>query len=439
LLVLAAFGLGVSAQGGYYLPARVAILVLVAGAVVLALWSRPRSPAEAWMALGACAALAAWAIIRAGVAGEIALAWSTVATLAVVAGALVVMARADGATREMCGAALIGLGMLVALIGWTGVVWRRQPWGEPVEGLWRAASTLTYANATAAVLAALSMLAIAYQLQRPHTALRAAPTCVLLIGLVATVSRAGLIALLVGLVMVGVLAGWRAAMMQALPPVVGAMVAFGALAPSLPATEQPKPHLAVPGLVMGVLLAVGLARMLPRRPATVAVVVGSLTAAIIWTAIEVFEPVLRTIAATRLNLDSFGRAGAARAALRMVADHPLLGVGPGRARFMWQDANGDAVVARYAHDEYLQLLVELGAIGLAIMLTLLTALILTIRRGRAGAGAALWAGSAAAFAVLLVHSAFDFLWQLPVLPLTGAVLAGLSGAGTNPPVPVRDN
>lgn len=313
--------------------------------------------------------------------------------------------------------------------------------GQPVEGLWRAASTLTYANATAALLAVLSVLAIAYQLQRPQAILRAAPTCVLLIGLTATVSRAGLIALLVGVVVLAVLAGLRATMMQALPPVLGATVAFGSLAPSLPVTEQPKPHLAMLGLVIGVLLAVGLARLLHRRLAIAAAVVGSLTAAITWLAIDVVAPVLKAIAATRLNLDSSGRAGAARAGVRMVADHPLLGVGPGRARFTWPDANGDVVVARYAHDEYLQVLVELGAVGLAMLLALVVALILTIRLGRANAGtrAALWAGGAAAFAVLIVHSAFDFLWQLPVLPLAGAVLAGLSGPGTHSPAPVRDN
>lgn len=113
----------------------------------------------------------------------------------------------------------------------------------------------------------------------------------------------------------------------------------------------------------------------------------------------------------------------------------MLGAGPGRARFFWVDASGHGYVARYAHNEYLQLLVELGVIGLAILMTLLTALIVTIGRGRAGMHtmAALWAGAAAAFAVLVVHSAFDFLWQLPILPLTGALLVGLSSPGANAP------
>jgi O-antigen ligase len=178
-----------------------------------------------------------------------------------------------------------------------------------------------------------------------------------------------------------------------------------------------------------------------RRPAVALVVMGGLTAALTSAAILAFEPAVRFVATARLTVDSFGRAGAGRAALRMVADHPIIGVGPGRARFSWNNAEGRGLVARYVHNEYLQLLVELGAIGLATTLALLIALILTIRlgRSRSGAGTALWAGAAAAFATLVVHSAFDFLWQLPVLPMIGAMLAGISGPGTNSPVPKRDN
>jgi hypothetical protein len=40
---------------------------------------------------------------------------------------------------------------------------------------------------------------------------------------------------------------------------------------------------------------------------------------------------------------------------------------------------------------------------------------------------ALWAGCAAGLGAMTVHSGLDFLWQLPVIPLTGALLAGLAG------------
>lgn len=138
LVLLTAFGVGVTAQGGYYLPGRFAIAVLVAVAVLAALWSRLRSPAEAWMAVWVCAALAVWAIVRAGMVGGYSSAASTVVTLGIIAGVLVILARTDLAARHLCGVALIGVGVLVALSGWIGVVWRRPPWGQHIQGLWRA-------------------------------------------------------------------------------------------------------------------------------------------------------------------------------------------------------------------------------------------------------------------------------------------------------------
>jgi O-antigen ligase len=293
---------------------------------------------------------------------------------------------------------------------------------------------LTYANATAALLASLSVLAVAYRLQRPTSAVRTAAACVMLIGLAATMSRAGMLVVLVGLVLLAGLAGVRATVVYAAAPVVGALAAFAAMVPSLPITEPARPALAAAGLVVGLSIAIGLAHLANRRPTLTAVLAGSVTAALVGTAIATVGPALRTIATTRLNLDSFGRSGAARAALGMVADHPLFGVGPGRARFMWTDAVGRAVVARYAHNEYLQLMVEMGVIGLALLLVLLVSLADTTRRGRPIADASavsIWAGGAAALGVLVVHSAFDFLWHIPVLPLTAAAMAGLSSRGSS--------
>jgi O-antigen ligase len=87
---------------------------------------------------------------------------------------------------------------------------------------------------------------------------------------------------------------------------------------------------------------------------------------------------------------------------------------------------------RYVHNEYLQVLVELGAIGLGLVVLVLAALAVTVWRGRAGspwrgrAGSPLWAGAAAALVVLLVHSGFDFLWHLPVIVVTAGLLTGLA-------------
>ena len=103
----------------------------------------------------------------------------------------------------------------------------------------------------------------------------------------------------------------------------------------------------------------------------------------------------------------------------------MTGTGPGRAVLTWvQDSR--RVTSRYVHNEYLQVLAELGFVGLALLVVLLTSLAWTIWRGRPHApSTAVWAGATAGLVALAVHSALDFLWHLPAIPLAGAVLAGL--------------
>src|SRR6185295_14130958 len=102
-----------------------------------------------------------------------------------------------------------------------------------------------------------------------------------------------------------------------------------------------------------------------------------------------------------------------------VAARPVIGVGPGRGWFTWTAVDGHQLAMRYVHNEYLQVLVELGAIGLGLVLCLLVAVAVFVRRGRPGSGSsALWAGSVAGLVALLVHSGFDFLWHIPAVLLT---------------------
>ncbi|WP_433204303.1 hypothetical protein ACQP00_35690 [Dactylosporangium sp. CS-047395] len=74
--------------------------------------------------------------------------------------------------------------------------------------------------------------------------------------------------------------------------------------------------------------------------------------------------------------------------------------------------------------EYLQWLVDLGAVGLLGLLALIAALVVLMRRG--DVGNPLWAGAVAAIAALAVHSAFDFLWELAVVPLLVGALTGMA-------------
>jgi O-antigen ligase len=122
------------------------------------------------------------------------------------------------------------------------------------------------------------------------------------------------------------------------------------------------------------------------------------------------------------------------------------GVGPGRAIFIWTAADHQVVYDRYAHDEYLQIAAEDGVVGLVGLALLGAGVAVTARRGwrsssRPLAGVepdadlkALRAGVMAGLVCFALHSGFDFLWHLPVLPMIAAVAVGLVAptAGSGP-------
>ncbi|TQM82878.1 O-antigen ligase-like membrane protein [Saccharothrix saharensis] len=426
LLLLAAIAAAVVAQGGYYLPGRLFSGALAAAALVLALRDRPSRPGPLPVA---CAGLAAWAVLRALLNGQVIDALPTVAAVGCLAAAAFAAGRADARQRELCASALVGVGVLVALSGWAAVVWRIPSWSVIADGLTRAASTLTYPNAAAALLAASAVLALALHTAHPHSVVSACSAYALVVGVGATLSRAGLLALLAGLVALAVFNGVRTTLRHTGPPALGALIALAALAPSFPVAEPANAGLAVLGLVAGAAVTAGLDRARPTLR-LVGVTAGFVAAVLV--ALLVLD--LDRLLAGRLSTGSPDRGGATGAALDLVAARPWTGVGPGNGWFAFTGPDGGSRVMRYVHDEYLQVLVELGAIGLGLVVLVLVALAVVVRRGRAGA---LWAGCAAALVALLVHSGFDFLWHLPVIVLTAGLLTGLASAEPTARAPVR--
>ncbi|GAA0240595.1 hypothetical protein GCM10010492_44690 [Saccharothrix mutabilis subsp. mutabilis] len=412
LLLLGAVAAAVVAQGGYYLPGRVLSGVLAGAALLLAV-TTDRNSLRGPVVL-ACGALASWALVRGGLAGDLVAGLPVVAAVGCLVAGVVVVRQAPERARESCGDVLVWVGVAVGVTGWAAVVWRVPSWSVVADGLARGSSTLTYPNAAAALLAALAVFAVVGGKKAPLV-------CLLLVGLGATLSRAGVIALGVALVVACVVAGPRKVLGNLAAPAVGALVALAALAPSFPVARPAQVLLAVAGLVVGV----SGAHLLERTGGRVRVAV----LAVACVAAGVFgAPRLETLLAGRLTLASPDREGALDAALRLAAAHPVIGVGPGRGWFVWTRADGDARVMRYVHNEYLQVLVELGAIGLGLVACLLVAVVLTVRRRAAGP----WAGAVAALAALVVHSGFDFLWHLPVVLLTAGLLVGLA-APPHPP------
>ncbi|MCA1690706.1 MAG: O-antigen ligase family protein, partial [Actinobacteria bacterium] len=240
-------------------------------------------------------------------------------------------------------------------------------------------------------------------------------------------SRGGVLALLAGGMVLVVGLGPRRVARAIAAPGAGALLALAGLLPSIPASSP-----APPRLIASAALALGLAtaalggrRHQARRvvmPLALLLSVGAIPAVMVGD----LGPAARSVAQPRLSVASPDRIDESRAALRLLSEAPIAGVGPGRAELRWVDGSGRSLTARYTHNEYLQVLVELGLVGLLLLLFLLATLGRAVWYGRHSDGSAeLWAGGAAALTALAVHGLLDFGWHVPAIPLTGALLVGV--------------
>jgi 4-amino-4-deoxy-L-arabinose transferase-like glycosyltransferase len=84
-------------------------------------------------------------------------------------------------------------------------------------------------------------------------------------------------------------------------------------------------------------------------------------------------------------------------------------------------------VQQYVHDEYIQVLAEVGAIGAALLAAVIAGIARLLWRSRPRAPV-LWAGVLGACAAAAVGAGFDFVWHVPVVLLTVAALVGLAVA-----------
>ena len=438
-VLLAGLAAGLLGQGGYAGRPRVILAVLVAAAWLLTIrgparvaYSRRVTPAR--VALGAAGLLAGWALVDGAVHGHVR-AGAGAALLAVgVAVAFSTGRRIPAASRDMLVGGLVAVGLVIASAGWVGVALRVPAWAWQAQGVWRASSMLSYPNATAAMLAPLALLLLARLTVQRSVLLGLAATG-LLIGLGATASRAGLLAAAAGFAVLATMRGPRPALRAAAGPVLGAAVAVAGLLPSMPAGMPARPALAAAALAAGLLVA----GVLPRLPARHAVLLAGTVAAAAVGGLAASGSAggLRVVAAARTTLASPDRVDGLRAAFRLIAASPLVGTGPGDARLRWTSASGATGTMPYVHNEYVQVTTELGTIGALLLAGLLIALAAALRTARgSGDPGALRAGVAAGTTAFAVHSAFDFVWHIPAIPLLVAALVGLAtqprlGAGPN--------
>lgn len=407
---------GFSWNQGWALVAALVVCAVVAPAVAL----RGMRPAFAAFAILAAPLLASAA--RNGWPVE---ARPVLATLALAVGAAVagraLMVLGD---RIALLAALTTLGAGVGLAGIAGLALHHEPLALRAQGIWRASSTLTYANSTAALLTMTLFAAIALLALRPSAIARLALTLTLA-GLIATLSRGGALGAAAGLAVV-LMCGARASLRACGRATAAALVLAGSLVPSI-ASDDGRPWFALAGLVVSVAIALTPPLDLPRR----------------WRIALIAAAAIATLGVGALASQHGGRLIASRIGpgsedrlrtwgnvWQAALDQPLLGTGPGTFRIVEVDG-GEAILTRYAHNEYLQAFSETGLLGLAaiaIAVALLGRWLWLARPRTHGTDRMLWAVAAASCTAFAVHSGFDFIWRMPLLVAVAFLWLGIGTA-----------
>jgi len=117
-----------------------------------------------------------------------------------------------------------------------------------------------------------------------------------------------------------------------------------------------------------------------------------------------------------------------RVAWHTFEKHLLLGTGAGTFDEQWLRYRGSGLSVQDAHNLYLETLAELGVVGLLLLVAVLALPIVVSRRTRDP----LTTACLAAYCAFLVHAAFEWDWEMPVVTVSGLVLASVlvrSGTG----------
>lgn len=452
-LILAALVGASCKQGGFYGSAQLylAIVLGLALAVVVAdigrhgqLASLRPTRLRLTSGIGPGLLLAGWALMSADLHGSLGSGLRLAAAVLAVPAVIACCATLSLSAVELVLDVLVLLGAGLGLLSWFGVAAHRTAFAIPGQGLWRGSSTLSYPNAAAALLAVLALLGVALRCQdirrpaaeaasrlRQHGVLLTAA----LTGLGATMSRAGVLALLVGLLALLILLGQRAVLSAAWLPVLGSLVSLAGLLPGASTGSSARLLPALLVLLAGLALNLLPHRGLRRAGSRIGLL--ALVIALVAGLAVSQHRVVTLLSRARLNLTSEDRRAAWHAVWHQIALHPVTGSGPGLSTLSWQEPGGPLRVFAYAHDEYLQLLAELGLLGMIALGCCLLALVrlLARRRPAAVADRAVWAGACAGVLAVASSCLFDFTAHFPAITLTAAALVGCAGAG----LPLRQN
>ena len=460
-------GLGLAlvafASGGYFPTAWTwaALLALVFVAAVLGLGLATRPSGLGLVSLGALAGFGAWTWL--------ALAWSAdpAATVleglrvlmyvSVLAGLLLVLRR-DGVPILLAGtlAAIFlasGYGLLTRLFP------ERLGAFDPVAA-YRLEEPLTYWNAAGLFAAMGALLALGFAARSPTLLARAAVSATLpvfLATLYFTFSRGAYIAGAVGFVAALAIDPRRlqlllAALVLGIPS--GIAVLLSSHEKALTRTDAPLSEASNDGhrLALVILLLAAVAalagaglwlaerRITPSRQARLAfagaavlvLVVAVLGAFVhyggpIELARKGYDSFTTTSGGTPVNLNQrlFTFSGSYRAELWHAAwhdyqAHPVLGSGPGTYEWYWNEHRPLQHKVRDAHNLYLEVLAELGPLGLLLLLAAFAAPLVGAFRAR---GHPLVPVGLAAFVAFLVHASVDWDWEMGAVTLAALACA----------------
>ncbi len=439
LALLGALIFGLLRQGGYHRDDFMPLVVLMGGAAV-AFIAVTRDRRTILRSIGGATAIVAPLVAATAVAALAADtktdAPATFALLAMVGLAIAVGAALAPELERTAVTGILVAGSITALTAWWGVASQSTPWGRVTEDLWRGASSLTYSNAAAAVVGPLALIALARSAQRRSWS-AALFAYLLLVGLGATQSRGGGLAFLIGLACLVVVLLRRGVgvgrIAQALLAAgAGGAVATVAILTTASATTEARPALQVGALVVGGAIAVGGSLVAPR----LASAVGGIAVIGFMVVVVLQGGELRGVAERRFSVSStttalgpdervlFGdRAREWSEAWEQFTREPIVGHGPGVVDLRWED-EGRRLRAIFVHNEYLELAVTHGVMGLAALVASMVTVVLWLRRRPA------WGDETVflllATGVFMLHAGVDFLWHVPILPILYATFLGLS-------------
>jgi hypothetical protein len=121
-----------------------------------------------------------------------------------------------------------------------------------------------------------------------------------------------------------------------------------------------------------------------------------------------------------------------QAAIHAFDAHPWKGIGPGTFQFYWAQHNTLSEYVQNAHSLYFETLAETGIVGLVLIGGLVVFVIVAgaVRALRATAASRLAIATAVAtFAAFAAAAAFDWVWQIGVIPVVALLVAAVTVSG----------